>query len=211
MGSWTRLSIRRVLTKGYEYGSVPALGYPLVPYDQASRGLKNRWLSSSGTGSDEVQWSYSFESPFVLVMTAPGSTGAANGVVSKTYLYNTPNPQNNFGYNDALNGLPYEERIYAPASEGGALLRRTLMKWEESGATYNRPSPGTGTYTATRNARVTKTVEFWFDTLGAALTTTTTAGYNTTYWSSVGVDRATTAEYAFTLVDQNTALNGAVA
>lgn len=193
----------------YEYGWVAALGYPVIPYG-ASRGLKNRWLSASGTGTDEVQWSYSFEGPFVLVMTAPGPTGAANGIQIKTYLYNEPNPQNNFGYDDALNGMTYEERIYAPASEGGALLRRTLTKWDKSSGTYNRPSPGTGTYTPTRNPRPIKTVTIWLDTGGDALTTTSTFTCDTTYWWNVGLDRISSSEYGFTLVDQNTAQNGTI-
>jgi RHS repeat-associated protein len=193
----------------YEYGWVAALGYPVIPYG-ASRGLTNRWLSANGTGTDEVQWNYSFEGPFVLVMTAPGPTGAANGIQTKTYLYNEPNPQNNFGYDDALNGMAYEERIYAPASEGGALLRRTLTKWDKSSGTYNRPSPGTGTYTPTRNPRPIKTVTIWLDTGGDALTTTSTFNYDTTYWWNVGLDRIGSSEYGFTLVDQNTAQNGTI-
>ncbi len=194
----------------YEYGPVASLGYPLVPYGGGSRGLKNRWVSANGTGTDEVQWNYSFEGPFVLVLTAPGPTGAANGIQTKTYLYNEPNPQNNFGYDDALNGMAYEQRIYAPASEGGALLRRTLTKWDKSSGTYNRPSPGTGTYTATRNSRPIKTVSIWLDTGGDALTTTNTFNYDTTYWWNVGLDRTSVSEYGYQLVDQNTAQNGTV-
>lgn len=193
----------------YEYGSVPSLGYPIAPY-VASRGLKNRWVSANGTGSDEVQWNYSFEAPFVLVLTAPGPTGAANGIQTKTYLYNEPNPQNNFGYDDALNGMPYEQRIYAPASEGGVLLRRTVTRWDKSTGTYNRPSPGTGTYTASRNARPVKTVSIWLDTGGEALAAASTFGYDTDYWWSVGLDRTSSSEYGFTLVDQYTAQNGTV-
>lgn len=194
----------------YEYGGVAALGYPVVPYGGASRGLKNRWLSANGTGTDEVQWNYSFEGPFVLVQTAPGTTGAANGMVTKTYLYNEPNPQNSFGYDDALNGMPYEERIYAPASEGGGLLRRTLTKWDKSFGTYNRPSPATGQYFPSRNPRPVKTVTIWMDTGGTALTTTSTFTYDTTYWWNVGLDRTGSSEYGFTTVDQTTALNGTV-
>jgi RHS repeat-associated protein len=193
----------------YEYGWVASLGYQVAPYG-ASRGLKNRWFSANGTGTDEVQWTYSFEAPFVLVLTAPGPTGVANGIQTKTYLYNEPNPQNNFGYDDALNGMAYEQRIYAPASEGGALLRRTLTKWDKSSGTYNRPSPGTGTYTATRNARPIKTVSIWLDTGGNALTTTNIFDYDTTYWWNVGLDRTSSSEYAFTLIDQNTAQNGTI-
>jgi YD repeat-containing protein len=194
----------------YQYGTVPSLGSPAVPYGQSSRGLWNRWISANGAGTDEAHWTYGFEAPFVLTVTAPGPSGTANGVMTKTYLYNTSNPQNNFGYQDALNGLAYEERVYAPASEGGALLHRTLTQWDKSSATYNRPPQGTGTYTASRNPRPVKTVELWLDTGGDALTTTNTLTYDTTYQFNVGLDRTNSSSYGFATVDQYTAQNGVI-
>jgi RHS repeat-associated protein len=194
----------------YQYGVVPAVGDPAVPYPQASRGLWNRWLSANGSGTDEAHWAYGFEAPFVITVTAPGPSGTASGLTTKTYLYNGANPHNSFGYTDVLNGLPYEERIYSPSSEGGALLHRTLTQWDRSSVTYNRPTPGTGTYTAYRNVRPVKTVELWLDTGGDALAKTTTLTYDTTYQFDVGLDRTSSSEYGFTTVDQSTAATGGI-
>jgi hypothetical protein len=69
-------------------------------------------------------------------------------------------------------------------------------------ATFNRPPQGTGTYTATRNPRPIKTVNLILDTGGAALTSASTSVYDTTYEFSVGLDRTSTTEYAYTTVDQ---------
>lgn len=196
----------------HQYGTVPSLGYLVVPYEQGSRGLWSRWLSANGSGTDEAQWTYGYEFPqqdnFVIVATAPGPTGAANGVVTKTYLHNFPDPQNNFGYTDSRNGLACEERIYAPAAAGGALLRRSVTYWGQSlGGPYNRPSPGTGTYSAWRNPRAERTATFLLDTGGDALSTTTTSTYDTTYWWNVGLDRTNVTEYGYINVDQYTAQN----
>jgi len=193
----------------YSYGGVGALGNPLIPYTQTSRGIKSRWLSANGSGSDEAQWLYEGGGP-VTSVTAPGPNGTPDGIKTVTYLYNIDNPQNNFGYDSALNGMPYEERVYAPASQGGAMIRRTLTDWAVSSATYNRPPQGTGTYTATRNPRPTKSVGLILDTVGAALTSASTSQYDTTYQFSVGLDRTSSTEYAYTTVDQTTAQTGII-
>lgn len=101
----------------YAYGVVPAFGSPLVPYPQVSRGITSRWLSANGSGTDEVRWLYEFAGPDQLSVTAPGPSGTPDGIKTVTYLYNTANPQNNFGYDNALNGMPYEQQVYAPASQ----------------------------------------------------------------------------------------------
>jgi YD repeat-containing protein len=191
----------------YQYGVVPALGNPLVPYPQVSRGITSRWLSANGAGTDEVQWLYECTGASISV-TAPGPTGAANGLKTVTYLYNLANLQNNFGYDSALNGLAYEERVYAPGVNG-PMIRRTLTDWEVSSATFSRPQ-GTGTYTATRNARPKKTVSLILDTGGSALTSASTYTYDPAYEFSVGVDRISTSEYPFTTVDQSIAQSGAI-
>src|SRR5258705_1826192 len=195
----------------YSYGLVGALGNPLIPYPQTSRGLKSSWLNAKGSVllADEAQWLYEGGGS-VTSVTAPGPNGTPDGIKTVTYLYNVENPQNNFGYESALNGMPYEERVYAPASQGGAMIRRTLTDWAVSSATYNRPSPGTGTYTAMRNPRPTKNVSLILDTGGNALTSASTYVYDLTYQFSVGLDRTSSTEYAYTTVDQTTALNGAI-
>src|ERR1043166_1170158 len=194
----------------YQYAAVPALGNPLVPYPQVNRGITSRWLNAKGSAStaDEVQWLYE-STGSVVTVTAPGPSGApADGIKTITYLYNVANPQNNFGYDSALNGMAYEERVYAPAN--GPMIRRTLTDWGISSATYNRPPQGSGTYTASRNARPTKTVSLILDTGGNALTATSTSQYDTTYQFDVGVERTSSSEYSFTTVDQTTAQSGVI-
>src|SRR6185369_9499852 len=80
-------------------------------------------------------------------------------------------------------------------------------KWQHSSGTYNRPSPGTGTYTASRNLRATKTVALWLATGGDALSSTSTFGFDTTYWWNVGLDQTSSSEYGFVLVPQSIAQN----
>jgi RHS repeat-associated protein len=191
----------------YQYGLVSTIGFTGVPYHQASRGMLSRWISPSGSGSDEAQWTYS-ASAFPRVVTAPDATGAANGTRSEIYLYLPASYyDNDFGYEESLLGMPIEERIYASASQGGAMLRRTLFEYSQTSATINKPVPQyfPGTYTAYRNARPTKTVNLILDTGGNALVTRSDALYDTTYQFTVGVDATSSSEYAYTTVDQTTA------
>lgn len=190
----------------YQYGVVPAMGHPLVPYPQVSRGITSRWLSANGAGTDEVQWQYQVIGPgYVMSVTAP------DGSRTETSIYNFTNPQNNFGYDDARNGMPFEERIYATASQGGAMLRRNLIEYAQTSATFNRPPQGTGTYTANRNARPIKIVNLILDTGGNALTSANTFQYDTGFQFTVGVDRTQALEYNFTTTDQTTAQTGPIA
>jgi hypothetical protein len=182
----------------YQYGPVAAVaGGGVVPYGQGTRGMISRWLSPNGTGgSDEVQWTYS-ASAWPLTVTAPDASGAPNGTRTETYFF-TPqaNQDNNFGYQDARMGTVSEERVYAPASQGGAMLRRTLIDYAESSASFSRPYPGSGSYTAYRNPRPTKTVSLILDTGGNALTSASTYVYDLTYQFGVGLDRTSSTEYA---------------
>jgi hypothetical protein len=181
----------------FEHSPVWPLGQVSFPYDQSSRGLTSRWVSPNGIGgSDESLWSYSINSlnPYRITVTAP------NGVRTETYLLNAMPPSNNFGYQDARNGLVYEERVFAPG-QSGAMLRRSLTEYEQATASFNRPYPATGTYTAYRNPRPIKSVGFMLDTGGNALTSASTSQYDVTYQFSVGVEKASSSEYGFTTVD----------
>ena len=194
----------------YSYSQVPMIGGAQIPYDQGSRGMTSRWVSPSGAGSDEAQWTYSTTGGVVTV-TEPDSSGAPNGLRHQTYLFNG-NSTNNFGHGDSRNGQAYEERTYAPQSQGGAMLRRTLIEYQQTSATYNRPHQQyPGTYTAYRNPRVSRSVKLILDTGGNALSSTTTTSYDTTYQFSVGLDATAISEYGFAVVDQTTAQTGAIA
>jgi len=192
----------------YQYGPVATIGVATAPYTQGTRGMLSRWISPSGSGSDEAQWTYS-GGVYPLTVTAPDSTGAPYGTRSETYLY-TPSfySDNNFGYEDARNGQPVEERIYAPASQGGAMLRRTLIVYEQSSATINKPVQQyyPGTYTAYRNARPIKTVSVNLDTFGdSVLASTTTMGYDPSFEFTVGPDATSSTEYDYAVVGRSTA------
>jgi RHS repeat-associated protein len=189
----------------YQHNQIPPLTHTLVPYHQGSRGITSRWVSPNGTGgSDESQWLYSATIFFGYRVTVT----APNGMVTETVLHSDFGGNNNFGFQPARNGMPFEERIYA--YQGGPMLRRTLTEYTQSLASYNRPSPGTGTYTAYRNARPIKTVNLILDTGGDALASGTTSQYDTTYQFTVGPDRTQAAEYPYTLVDQSAAQAGAI-
>ena len=192
----------------YDYSQVPTIGWVNPPYPQGTRGLTSRWISPNGTGTDEAQWQ---------IVTSPGvdrllvSVTAPNGTRSETHLLNPATPSNNFSYQDARAGMPIEERVYAPATEGGAMLRRSLTEYAQSSRTYTRPSPGSGTYTAWRNARPVKTVSMVLDTGGNALANASTTLYDPTFEFSVGLDATSTTEYNYAVVDQSTAQTGAIA
>ena len=188
----------------YAHAYAPPLAFVNAPFHQGSRGMSSQWVSPSGSGTDEAQWTYATTGT-ILTVTAPDSTGAPNGTRSETLIHYNSAQNSNFGYQDARTGLPYEERVFAPASEGGAMLRRTLTEYAQTSATYNRPSPYSGTYTAYRNARATKSVSLMLDTGGNALATAKTTSYDTTYQFSVGLDATASNEYGFAVVDQTTA------
>ena len=194
----------------YSYAQVPVIGGSSVPFHQGSRGMNSRWVSPTGTGSDEAQWTYTTTGS-VITVTEPDATGAPNGTRYQTYLLNSAST-NNFGHEDARRGLPYEERVYAPEAQGGGMLRRTLIEYQQTSATYNKPHRQyPGTYIAYRNVRPSRTVSLILDTGGNALASSTTTGYDVTYQFSVGVDATATSEYSFVTVVQGTAQTGLIA
>jgi len=189
----------------YQYALVSAIGVYTAPYTQASRGMISRWLSPNGTGgADESQWQYSTAfSP--MTMTAP------DGTITETYLYYPPvNFDNQFGYQDARDGLVTEERLYAPALQGGAMLRRSLYTYGITTSITNKPS-GSGNYTAYRNARLEKAVSMLLDTGGAALAKTVIYDYiDNGLQFSTGLDQNASTETNFVSIDQTTAQSGLI-
>ena len=195
----------------YSFGNVPTIGGAQVPYNQGSRGMTSRWVSPTGSGTDEAQWSYTTTGS-MLAVTEPDATGAPVGTRYETYLFNFGGGQYNFGYKDARNGLPYEERIYAPQSQGGAMLRRTLIEYGQTSGIYTKPHPQySGNYTAYRNPRTNRTVKLILDTGGYALASTDTNNYDGTYQFSVGLDMTSSSQYSYALVDQTTAQTAEIA
>lgn len=195
----------------YQYSSVVSINVARSPYTQASRGVRSRWVSPTGSSSDETPpWQYSANiNP--LIVTAP------DGTRTETYLFTFPQSPTaeTFGYRDSRHGMVKEERVYAPGPEG-AMLRRTLYDYAQSSATINKPTPNglpnSGTYTASRNVRLTKQVSLVLDTGGHALAKTQTYEYTLTpYEFSVGLDRTAATETHFQTVLQSIALTGLIA
>lgn len=189
----------------YQYGNVSSPSALSIPYGQGSRGITSRTLSVNGTGSDEAQWQYS-TSNWPMTITAP------DGTRTETYLFLASEASNNFGYKDAREGSVVEERVYAAVAQGGAMLRRTLYDYAQTSTTLNKPVPpntfNTGTYTAYRNPRTTKTVNLILDTGGDALAKTVIHDYAPNgYEFTTGLDRTATTETNFAAVTQTSAQN----
>jgi RHS repeat-associated protein len=109
-----------------------------------------------------------------------------------------------------------ETRIYAPQSQGGAMLRRTLTNWEQTSNTVQPsiPTLDNTTKTAYRNARPKEEVSIILDTGSEALAKTVTYAYDsadTNKALTVGLDLVTSTDSHFAGVDQTIAQSGAIA
>jgi RHS repeat-associated protein len=181
----------------YRHDKIDSLSASLqvTAYGQANRGVVERWVSVTGDGTDELQnhWLYSagfnnFTTPYTVKITAPDLSWTEQ-------LLKSPPPDTRFGFEHALNGRPYEQKVF---SASGQMMRRVLTDWASSG-----PLPG-GESSATRDARAIKQVEILLDTGGNALATTTT------YQHDADLNVISTSRYDFVSVDQTTAQTGAI-
>jgi RHS repeat-associated protein len=182
----------------YVYGAIDGLSASLKrgAYAQGNRGVVDRWISVKGDGSDEAQnhWQYAatnnnFTTPYTVTITAPDET------YSKRLLHGGPNSDSRFGFEDARNGMAYDESSYSATDQ---MLRRSLTEWVVSG-----PLAG-GEGTATRDPRVNKQIEILLDTGGNALTKTTTFGYD------ADLNRTSASEYDYVSVTQTTGQTGTI-
>lgn len=199
---------------------MPAIGDAKPPYTQANRGVSRRKLSANGTGNDLVQWDYTVSSQYgnqVITITTPNDY--ANGIYgtqTETFRHRIPAPPHGwpFGYEDARNGLIFDERVYPLNADGtrGAMLRRKLSQYEQtSNAVPPRIGlPGELTVSAYRNIRPNKEVNLILDTGGDALAKTTTYGYDTTYQLTTGLDLLSTTDSHFAAVSQGAAQTGTI-
>jgi len=137
-------------TGGYErflYGYVPALQFTESSYDQANRGVWERWVSAKGDGTDELHWMY--QSIGKVITTAPDNTKTEQYIIGDSL-----GGQNPYGFGDAKTGRSYEDRVLSPTNQ---LLRRKLTGYEITGAQ-------TGGYSAaTRDLRPNKEVTIIFE------------------------------------------------
>ncbi|MCA1632977.1 MAG: hypothetical protein LC802_04450 [Acidobacteria bacterium] len=156
----------------YRYAFVQPLAVMDAPYSQANRGVLEKRVSATGSAADEVKWLYG--SSGTTVTTFAPDSGTPEGGTRTVRLLHTGYSFGSvvFGLDDPRAGMAYDERVYAPQSRGGAMLRRTLTEWGVSG-----PEPG-GHTSAKRNPKVLKTVEVLLDTgAGNPLARTTTYQY----------------------------------
>ncbi|HEX8558664.1 MAG TPA: RHS repeat domain-containing protein, partial [Pyrinomonadaceae bacterium] len=180
----------------YRYGPVPSLTRLDAPYTQANRGVLERRVSAGGAGEGEAVWLYEGGGASVTSV-APDGTRTVR-------LNHTGYPFGSvlYGLDDPRAGMEYERRVYAPQSQGGAMLRRTLTEWGVAG-----PLPG-GHPSAKRDPKVLRTVELLLDTgAGAPLARSTTYQYAQ---ASQPLNVTAVTEHAFVEVARATAEGGPV-
>jgi YD repeat-containing protein len=187
----------------YTYGGVGGYGLASQPYTLARRGVHQRQQSAAGDGVVTATWAYSGGGAYVKT-TMPDLT------VSESYRHNFIVSERNFGYEDARNGMEYDQRVWDkdPAEAGAKMLRRTLTEWTQTVKSYSltagtAPHP-TVNYSAYRNARPVRGVSFVLDTGGQALAKLTTYQYDTnnSYKEmTTGFDRTLMTESHFAEVD----------
>ncbi|HKU77549.1 MAG TPA: LamG-like jellyroll fold domain-containing protein [Pyrinomonadaceae bacterium] len=178
-------------TEQFTYGGWEPLGGQLDDgtYSQANRGVYSRVVSDGVTAQ---QWNYGsggFETGVDPATEARAVTGP-DGTVTKTWYYKSVGASIKFGFDDARTGMVREVRVY---NSTGTMLRRTINQVVRDG-----PLPG-GHQTATRNARVTKTVNIILDTGGNALAATTEMTYD------ADLNVTSTKQYGFVSITQSTA------
>jgi RHS repeat-associated protein len=190
----------------YEYAQVDGVSSSQQPYSQANRGVVRRYVSASGSGSDEVVWQYG-KTGQVVSITAPDNT------LVESYLHWDSPMGGTFGYSadGARAGRAYDERFYSAPDGGGVrhLLRRRLTDWAVTGSNATAQFPYAQQY-ANRNPRVAKEVELLLDTSGDALAKVTTYGYDLTYEFYTGAYETSVTEYDYVSVPQPTAQTAGV-
>jgi RHS repeat-associated protein len=201
----------------YQYANIAPITYYKAPYDQTSRGVTDRFLSSDGTAATETHWQYGIEytigtaGPYVATCTEP------DGTVEKRYLHAHPNnygvagdiaPQYKsvpFGMDDARIGFAYETRIY---SSTGTMLRRKLTDWAVTPSTVTTGPPGPY---GNRNPHMAKEVEIVLEAVtNEAFAKTTTHDYETANQFTTGATETTLTEFDFVSLDQATASSQAI-
>jgi YD repeat-containing protein len=213
----------------YTYGELPGIGDIKPPYVQANRGVTKRELSADGTGNDLATWQYTVASIYednsvpLNTLRIRTKAPAPDNTWTESYKHNFKAPQQPgrtnprywpFGFEDATNGMVFDERVYAPNPDGtqGPMLRRKLTKWDrtEQDVAHRTSIPGDDIEKAYRNARPAKEVSIILDTDGEALAKTLTYQYDATYQLSTGLDLLVSTESHFAGVVQTTAQGGAI-
>ncbi|HEX5702345.1 MAG TPA: RHS repeat-associated core domain-containing protein [Pyrinomonadaceae bacterium] len=205
----------------YSFDDAPPIGDVKPPYAQMNRVVTQRQLSAKGDGSDLATWTYSISGgsdPQIGTFQITGTTAPDNSY-SEVRKHNFMAPlqpgQGNphfwpFGWEDARQGVPFEERVYdKPPGQGGVVLRRSLtdFAWDDNPIPPRIGLQGEQWVHAFRNVRPKKSVSLILDTGGDALAKLITYGYNSNpaYIFTTGLDQTDIAETHFASVPQASA------
>jgi hypothetical protein len=170
----------------FEYSTIPALTQQEQPAQsvvEANRGVVNRKVYENATTQTPYQSTYS-----VMYVYPSGykiTTNNPDGTKSERFLFqgNQSNPdatQGDWGYDNGLAGMTYEERAY---SSTGQLVNRKLSHWEISKLpltfTLWFEPYGTGSFgnLGTWHPRVTQDESFIYDETGNGVSAVTKMEY----------------------------------
>lgn len=150
---------------GYErfrYDMVQGTSWVSGPYNQANRGVVERWISPTGTAAGETRWQYT--------ASMGGSVATPTQIVSEIAFDNSRTERHffagsgftQFNVEDSRVGLLLEERVY---NAGGTMVRRRLKHYEVTGFISSRPLGAYGFHPAStnRNPRAIKEAEILLD------------------------------------------------
>lgn len=202
-GEITKITSPNGAYERFVYGQIAPIQVGNSAYDQANRGVTQRFVSVKGDGSDEISWTYTATrgvgTPYIVAVNAP------DGSITQQYIEDEPdaNVSRPYGFSEAKTGRSYEDRVY-DTSASHFLLQRNLSAYEMTG-------PLSGGYgDATRDMRPTKQVSITFDpTNSSALATMSETIYDTAgnsdpaYFSSLNAKQ--TKKYHYIAVNASTA------
>ena len=159
------------------YAPVPSLADLAKPYQQSNRGVTERRIYENDADSSPDTWTYSAESSTNNYRT---STIAPDGTRTDRFMHRAAPPPTicpseytvnyyrgtRYGYDNALNGMAYEERRFSSA---GQLVNRTFTRWGVTKTTVGfvaepgNPSRINWGTQAQRNARTLSTESITYD------------------------------------------------
>jgi RHS repeat-associated protein len=159
----------------YPTGSYETFTYdrisPLNPsgqaFDQTNRGVTERRVYRKSAGNADVleqRWQYSATASsgsYKVTTIAPKADDPmGNGIKTERFLQSTHTTETNFGFQNPLEGMPYEERTY---DENGKLRSRTLTEYGVQGPvpTNDPLRPANGA--AQRDPRPTRSISISYD------------------------------------------------
>jgi len=153
----------------FRYDAVAPLTYLDTPFDQANRGVVERWISEDGV-TETQHWRYQAQISSVGVDVTTVNPDNSKSVM--TYY----GGNSRWGFEEPREGMAFEEKVYSePLAENDETSRR-LVKRVLNDVIVAPPRPG-GNAVGTRDARTDKSVSITFEN-GKALATLSTTDYD---------------------------------